>query len=441
MAIALAGQLDCRILFVECTAPADLIKSRLAHREGKASVSDARLRHYELLNRRYIPADEIEPTRRVRVDTTRTIHDCIQALLSRHCAGALGEPVTSNKQRSRPFRKEDSMFKTILAATDHITTNDPSVEAAALLAAENNSRLVILHVLESASTKNRRWVKHFETGKNIHCDTAYETLVTLQLEITHEKAMRHAQTAKIRVATGYPWEEILRQARSAGADLIVMGPHSGRAIQKGVVRVAGRVGSTVQGVITREKCPVMIVNPRLARQIYRFSRILVGIDFSAACECALCFTGQLAKFYDAKVFAFHMIPVPPYPKYTSTDYAADRTAAGERLKYFCREYLAKTDWTYHIHPGALPHQELLGCAEKVEADLIVLGSHTRQSQGKWYPGSAVERVSYRSNCPVMVINDPEALQPWQKMRASVSGQSRSTDHRIHLYTGSSRVTP
>ena len=327
------------------------------------------------------------------------------------------------------------MFKTILAATDHITVRDPLVEAAALLAAENSGRLVILHVLESASTKNRRWVKHFETGEDFHCDTAYETLATQQLKITHEKAIHHTSTAKVRVATGYPWEEILLQARNAGADLIVMGPHSGRAIQKGVVRVAGRVGSTVQGVITREKCPVMIVNPRLAPQIRRFSRILVGIDFSAACECALCFAGQLAKFYSAKVFAFHMIPVPPYPKYTSADYEADRTAAGERLIYFCREYLEKTDWGYHIQPGALPHLELLGCAEKVQADLIVLGSHTRQSQGKWYPGSAVERVSYRSHCPVMVINDPEALQPWQEMRASISRQTRSMDRQIHLYAG------
>jgi nucleotide-binding universal stress UspA family protein len=327
------------------------------------------------------------------------------------------------------------MFKTILAATDHIITRDPLVETAALLAAENNSRLVILHVLESASTKNRRWVKHFETGKDVHCDTAYETLVTLQLEITHNEAIRHTPAAKFRVAIGYPWEEILRQARHTCADLLVMGPHSDRALRKGVVRVAGRVGSTVQGVITREKCPVMIVNPRLTHPIRRFSRILVGIDFSSACECALCFTGQLAKFYDAKVFAFHMIPVPPYPKYSSSDYAADRTAAGERLLYFCREYLAKTDWTYHIHPGALPHLELLGCAEKMEADLIVLGSHTRRSEGKWYPGSAVERVSYRSNCPVMVINDPQALQPWKEMQAFVSKQTRVRDHRIHLYAG------
>ena len=89
-AIDLARQLDCHILFAECTSPEHLIKLRLAQREGRATASDARLDHYELLNRRYLPPDEIEPTLRVQVDTSRPIHDCIQALLSWHCAGTFG---------------------------------------------------------------------------------------------------------------------------------------------------------------------------------------------------------------------------------------------------------------------------------------------------------------------------------------------------------------
>jgi uncharacterized protein len=84
----LADELDCRIVFAECTAPAHLLKTRLAQREGSISVSDARLHHYELLNRRYIPWDVVKPTFRVRVDTTRPTHDCIQELLSWDCTGA-----------------------------------------------------------------------------------------------------------------------------------------------------------------------------------------------------------------------------------------------------------------------------------------------------------------------------------------------------------------
>lgn len=294
---------------------------------------------------------------------------------------------------------------------------------------------MILHVLESASTRDRQWVKHYESGRDFQCDPAYEAAVAQQLERTYQAVADLVPMSQVRVVTGFPWEEILRSARQAGADLIVMGPHSGRALQKGVVRVAGRVGSTVEGVVTREKCPVMIVNPRLNRPVYRFARILVGIDFSAACECALCFAGQLASFYNAKVFAFHMIPVPPYPKYSRKDYETDRLAAEERLHYFCSEYLEQNDWSRHIKPGALPHLELLECAETVQADLIVLGSHTRQRRGKWYPGSAVERVSYRSNCPVVVINDPVALRPWHDMRPSVSGRSGSKDRAIHSVAG------
>ena len=327
------------------------------------------------------------------------------------------------------------MFKTILAATDQVVGRDLAVETAARLAAANRGRLFILHVLESASTENRNCVKHYETGEELQCNNAYEQEVRRQLTAACQRAIDNVPTAQIQVTTGYPWEQILHWARQVEADLIVMGPHSSRASEKGVIRVAGRVGSTVDGVIRREKCPTLIVSQQLPHPVRRFERIVVGIDFSAACECALCFAGRLAKFYSAKVFAFHMIPIPPYPKYSRQDYDADRNAAGERLDYFCREYLQGTDWTCDIHGGALPHMELLACAGRVAADLIVLGSHTRQTEGKWYTGSAVERVSYRSTCPVMVINDPEALQPWQKMQASLAGDQRPKDRRIHLLTG------
>jgi nucleotide-binding universal stress UspA family protein len=63
----------------------------------------------------------------------------------------------------------------------------------------------------------------------------------------------------------------------------------------------------------------------------------------------------------------------------------------------------------YVWGGALPHVEILKCALKKNADLIVMGSHTKEKSGKWYVGSAVERVSYRSTCPVVVITDPKVL--------------------------------
>ena len=48
-------------------------------------------------------------------------------------------------------------------------------------------------------------------------------------------------------------------------------------------------------------------------------------------------------------------------------------------------------------------------AEQNDVDLIVMGSHTKEKSGKWYVGSAVEQVSLRSICPVIVVTDPKAL--------------------------------
>ena len=333
------------------------------------------------------------------------------------------------------------MFKTILAATDQINKRDTVVETAAHLAAANHGQLFILHVLESASTRNRRRVKHDITGEDMPCDADYANRIRHRLLAAHQTAVNTAPRSQIRVASGYPWQAILRRARRDDADLIVMGPHSVRTIPKGVIRTAGKVGSTVEGVIRREKCPVMIVNPNLTMPSVRFTRILVGIDFSEACECALCFAGRLAKFHDASVCVFHMIPIPPYPKYTRQDFKADQRRSNERLMYFSRSYLEGTDWTHHVGGGVLPHEELRHCAEKVGADLIILGSHTRQSEGKWYPGSVVERVSYRSKCPVVVINDPKALQPWEDMQVSLTREMPAKDRRIHVFTGRTGRAP
>ena len=64
---------------------------------------------------------------------------------------------------------------------------------------------------------------------------------------------------------------------------------------------------------------------------------------------------------------------------------------------------------FNVWGGALLHLEILKCAGKKDADFIVMKSHTKEKGGKWYVGNAVERVSYRSICPVVVVPDPKVL--------------------------------
>jgi nucleotide-binding universal stress UspA family protein len=326
------------------------------------------------------------------------------------------------------------MFKRILAASDVLTTKDTTILTAVKIAERNNARLFLLHVLESTSAENRYLIKHFRTDEDIITTTDYEKSVKTQLEKIYKDTFHFSLNYEIRVAPGFPWEEILRWASEKNTDLIVLGPHSTRGEEKKVVRVVGKIGSTVEGVIMHENCPVMIVNPSIPKKPLTFKRILVSIDFSRSCECALCFAVKLAKKYRSKLFLFHMIPVPPLPKYSKDDYEADIDSAKKKLIEFCHEFLEEIDHEYNVWGGTLPHLEILKCVEKKDADLIMMGSHTKEKNGKWYAGSVVERTSYRSNCPVVTLTDPDVLLPWKDSLTAKIHDQKGIDRSIRVFS-------
>lgn len=325
------------------------------------------------------------------------------------------------------------MFTDILAATDLVRVADNIVVGAAEIAARFGAKIHILHALESGDVQNRRKVKHFVTGEEMETSDAYEQQVQGEIHALYSGILDSSVDGDIRVVPGFPWEEILRWSRQLNAGLIVLGPHSGRAAEKGVIRVAGKIGSTAEGVIMRENCPVMIINPAVDMAAAEFKRIVAGIDFSVSCECALAFAVRLARKSGGKVFPMHMIPVLPYPKYSRQDYEADLAVAKQRLADFCGPFFDGVAHEYGVRAGALPHQEIIACAAENQADLIVMGSHTKERQGKWYAGSAVERTGFRAVCPVAVVTDPAALIPWET-GDSPEAIGRQKDRVIHLFS-------
>jgi len=301
------------------------------------------------------------------------------------------------------------MFKRLLAATERVDFCDAPVLTAAKIAEQNDAQLSILHVLESETIMDRRLVKHFQTGEKIITSASYEKMVSDAIHKCCSDAIKYDVQYKIEVISGFPWKEILRLASKERADLIVLGPHTGRAKELGVVRVKGKIGSTVQGVIMHERCPVMITNRSITEEKLKFNQIVVGTDFSESCENALLLAIKLAQEHNSKLFIFHMAPVPPYPQYSQADYNRDLDRLKKNLGDFCRLIPAEVEYDFDVWGGALPHLEILKCTAKRDADLIVMGSHTKEKAGKWYVGSAVERVSYRSACPVIVVTDPKVL--------------------------------
>jgi len=318
------------------------------------------------------------------------------------------------------------MFDKILVATDSPTVVDGAGFTAVEMAAQNAAELYVLHVLESSySGKYRQFVRHFQTGEEIVADRAYEEFVKKELERAYADILGWVGHYTIRVTAGTPWQEILRWAREEQVELIVLGPHSKRAQQEGFERGTDAIGSTVEGVVSRERCPVMIVNDPARREQLRFKRILATVDFSNSCKYALRFAIDLAETTGARLLVFHVAPVPPEPLPEKADHQKKIDALAAKLRALAKDIPKGLKAEFTVREGALPYLEILKYAAEQGVDLIVMGSHTKKDGERPYVGSAVVQVSCQALRPVVVVNALKAM-PAAKSRSSRAHPQRKT---------------
>jgi len=292
------------------------------------------------------------------------------------------------------------MFKRVLTATDMLTACDAAVITALEIAKQNQGRLFVMHVMEPSYFHEcgpLEKVKDFRTGEETATSQEYKEAVKEELDKKCAGALKPYGDYEIDIVYGRPSIEIRRWARKFGAELIVLGPHAGRAEEEKEL-IGTPIGNTVEDVIMNTTTPVMIVGSLIPKERLNFKKIMVCVDFSKSCKNAFEFSVKLAQKYGAKLFLFHMA------SRTGTESAQSK----ERIKEFCR-VPGGIEAEYDIREGTQPHWAILNYAREKDADLIVMGSLTKETVERPYVGSAVEQVSAECFCPVAVVTHPDAL--------------------------------
>ncbi|MDL1976197.1 MAG: universal stress protein [Deltaproteobacteria bacterium] len=302
------------------------------------------------------------------------------------------------------------MFKKILVASDALDACDAPSILATNLAKQGDAQLHLMHVLESSYMGYRDWVKDFKTGEETVANAEYREAIKKTMEEKCGDAMSGLKDHVIHVESGFPWMAILKTARATKADLIVLGPHRGKAEEKGVVRTLDRLGSTVEAIIMRARCPVMIVSSIVSKERLAFKKILFCTDFSATCDYAFEVSLKMAQKCGSKLHIFHTLKIPiggqvSYPREQIEKEVAD---AKEKLKKTYGDKAKEIDHSFDVWEGE-PLVEIPKYARINEIDLINMGSHAREQDKRWYLGSVVEKVSLESYCPVITVTRPEAL--------------------------------
>ncbi|QDT97627.1 universal stress protein [Gimesia aquarii] len=138
------------------------------------------------------------------------------------------------------------------------------------------------------------------------------------------------------------------------------------------------------------------------------NKILIPTDFSETAQAATQYAVELAKKFDAKLHLLHVIedPVvymPMFESYALPPKEDFENFAETRLENWIldedKEGLTiETEW---VHGN--PFVDILKCAKREDADLIVVGTHGRSFTAHLLLGSVAEKVVRKAKCPVLTV--------------------------------------
>ena len=277
----------------------------------------------------------------------------------------------------------------VLAATDFSPLADAAIERAALLAKQQGSELHLLHVLPRITWEafGRALVEHpLITEKQLY-DAARARLE----EVAQAIMKRHSISVRAYVDIGRPHEGIAEYVRAHAIGLTVLGPHAGSL---------GRdlfIGSTALRVLRASTEPTLVAQNSAARP---YQRVLVAVDFSDISRHALACAARIAPH--AEIHALHVFDVPFEGKmhYAGVDddvIQQYRNAAAMEAEDLMNQFLLRLGKQYAVVPNTRqghPARNILDEAHRIDADLIVIGKHTRSGLEQFIIGSVAEGVLY-----------------------------------------------
>ncbi|HEX7671130.1 MAG TPA: universal stress protein [Polyangiaceae bacterium] len=151
-----------------------------------------------------------------------------------------------------------------------------------------------------------------------------------------------------------------------------------------------------------------------------FQRILVPIDFSPASEVAVSCALSLAEKYVGKVHLLYAWAefVPPQPDlmFWANRHPITHEQMHEEAERWMRDFVSsrglseQTIVSSAVTEG-VADAVILGTAEAMAADLVVMGTHGRTGVPHLLIGSVAEKVVRLAKCPVLTVHAPASATP------------------------------
>lgn len=276
----------------------------------------------------------------------------------------------------------------------------PSLVAARWVATHfaPNARLVLVY------SADERWLPRFltEHDQYEHLKVSSREQARLALE-EFADTFEGQQRPQTIVQEGQPASGLVDVATREAADLVVVGAHRRRPVMGSVL------GSTASKLLGESRIPVLVAHGLTSGEP---RRILAAIDESPVRTKVLRWAAGLADTFDATGSVLYAIE-PPGVGVTSTllasadEYAKKRAhilkLAEEWLQQVIEEEQLDTErFTGNVAYGR-PELEIVSAADRLEPDMIVMGTRRRGLALAYTIGSVARGVIEASACPVLVV--------------------------------------
>ena len=286
-------------------------------------------------------------------------------------------------------------LKSILCPIDFSEFSAKAYDYAQSLAWHYKAVLLVQHVLYSYPA--------------FYIDAAYEKTVrklrTDALRKLREFAKRQTRT-KVQpqciVQDGAATDQILSFAEAKAVNLIVMGTHGLRGIDRLML------GSVTERVLRKARCPVLAVrkpvhdfaSPGKKADPINLKRIVLCTDFSDHAQSALTYALSFAQEYSAELTLLHVLEHLP----GSADLQRETAKVTNQLKESVPPGERKSSLVKFLVRIGKPYQRIIEVALEAQTDLVIMGVRGRGSLESALFGSTTYRVIQLGPCPVLAVH-------------------------------------
>lgn len=207
------------------------------------------------------------------------------------------------------------------------------------------------------------------------------------------------------VDLGDPRTCLMRAAREEPADLLVVGSHGRTGLSRWLL------GSVAAYLVVHAPCSVLVARGTQPIAAGRPMNIVLGVDDSPGSLHALRFVRDLSWPEGTRLHLLSVAPTPRHPFLeagpVSLHVAREQTRTQQDLVARYANQALADGWRCESSvPEGDPRIELENAAQRLEADLLVVGSHGRTGLSRFVLGSVASHLVAHAPCSVLVVRSP-----------------------------------